>query len=112
MEHGSAPAKCGQEEEARSDEERDAIEREMEQCAAEEAARAEAEAEAEADRAMSAEGKVICVRAEHCRVRGETCIGMEPHIPEFVSENKTCTTAHYCSCNGEVKCVPVSGEEK
>ena len=61
---------------------------------------------------MSDEKNVICEKAKTCLKRGETCAGMKPHKPQFVSENKTCTTAHLCAGHGMVKCVPVTGEEK
>jgi hypothetical protein len=91
-----------------SDEERDAIEREFEQHAAEEAAQAEAEAEAE--RAMSDEGKRgMCQRAMsgECKVYPTHCGHYLPHIM-----NHKCKAAPCPDFKGQItKCVPCSGEE-
>jgi hypothetical protein len=87
-----------------SDEERDAIEREMEQCAAEEAARAEAEAEAE--RAMSDEGKVVCSEYKKCSIAHECIWGTSYTGKEF--RGVQCGLAE----KGIANIVPVSGEEK
>lgn len=56
--------------------------------------------------------KVICERAKRCAKNGETCTGMIPHEPMFMSKNKSCTSKHLCHSYGMVECVPVEGEEK
>lgn len=88
--------------------ERDEIEKEFEQCAAEEAAQVEAEAEAE--RAMSDEGKVICEKAkafvcDGLMATGAKCSWYSPFLTSGY-------VRHYCPKeNTTIKTIPVSGEE-